>query len=37
MQYGALCLLPIVIIIVLCIVTKRGIASLLIGSIVSYC
>lgn len=36
MQYGALCLLPIVIIIVLCIVTKRGIASLLIGSIVSY-
>lgn len=36
MQYGVFCLLPIAIIIALCIITKRGIASLLIGSIVSY-
>lgn len=36
MQYGIFCLLPIAVIIVLCIITKRGIAALLIGSVLSY-
>lgn len=36
MQFGIFCLLPIVVIIVLCIVTKHGIASLMLGTVISY-
>ncbi|NLD51241.1 MAG: TRAP transporter large permease subunit [Clostridiaceae bacterium] len=36
MEYGILCLLPILIIIVLAIITRRGIESLLIGAVAGY-
>ena len=36
MEFGALCLLPLAVIIIMAIFTKRGIESLLVGVIVSY-